>query len=100
VMTEATMTWGLPVKMAPLSAADSGSSFAILSANRPIRAAPKPSHIEAGYERRAVPEDEAERRAWATVNKGKPRRQKERVRPGQAKKYLVLAQRGTARRKG
>ncbi len=26
-------------------------------------------HIEAGYEERGVPEDEAERRAWATVNK-------------------------------
>ena len=26
-------------------------------------------HIEKGYERRGVPEDEAERRAWATVNK-------------------------------
>lgn len=26
-------------------------------------------HIESGYERRGVPKDEAERRAWATVNK-------------------------------
>jgi hypothetical protein len=26
-------------------------------------------HIEAGYEQRGVPEAEAERRAWATVNK-------------------------------
>jgi plasmid stabilization system protein ParE len=26
-------------------------------------------HIEEGYERRGVPEEEAERRAWATVNK-------------------------------
>lgn len=26
-------------------------------------------HIEDGYEKRGVPEDEAERRAWATVNK-------------------------------
>jgi plasmid stabilization system protein ParE len=26
-------------------------------------------HIERGYENRGVPEDEAERRAWATVNK-------------------------------
>ena len=25
-------------------------------------------HIEDGYEKRGVPEDEAERRAWATVN--------------------------------
>lgn len=26
-------------------------------------------HIEVGYEQRGVPENEAERRAWATVNK-------------------------------
>ena len=26
-------------------------------------------HIEEGYEERGLPEDEAERRAWATVNK-------------------------------
>jgi hypothetical protein len=26
-------------------------------------------HIEAGYEKRGVPDEEAERRAWATVNK-------------------------------
>jgi hypothetical protein len=29
----------------------------------------KAAHIEQGYEQRGVPEDEAERRAWATVNK-------------------------------
>ena len=29
----------------------------------------KAEHIEQGYERRGVPEPEAERRAWATVNK-------------------------------
>ena len=29
----------------------------------------KAGHIEEGYERRGIPEDEAERRAWATVNK-------------------------------
>jgi len=29
----------------------------------------KALHIEEGYEARGVPEDEAERRAWATVNK-------------------------------
>ena len=28
----------------------------------------KAEHIEEGYEARGVPEDEAERRAWATVN--------------------------------
>ena len=26
-------------------------------------------HIEEGYEKRGVPDEEAERRAWATVNK-------------------------------
>ena len=29
----------------------------------------KAEHIEEGYEARGVPKDEAERRAWATVNK-------------------------------
>jgi plasmid stabilization system protein ParE len=29
----------------------------------------KAEHIEKGYETRGVPKDEAERRAWATVNK-------------------------------
>ena len=29
----------------------------------------KAEHIEEGYESRGVPEKEAERRAWATVNK-------------------------------
>lgn len=29
----------------------------------------KADHIEQGYEHRGVPADEAERRAWATVNK-------------------------------
>jgi hypothetical protein len=29
----------------------------------------KARHIEEGYEARGLPEDEAERRAWATVNK-------------------------------
>ena|SRR5688500_15601277 len=29
----------------------------------------KAEHIEEGYERKGLPEDEAERRAWATVNK-------------------------------
>ena len=29
----------------------------------------KAEHIEQGYEARGVPHDEAERRAWATVNK-------------------------------
>ncbi len=29
----------------------------------------KAEHIEEGYEKRGLPEEEAERRAWATVNK-------------------------------
>ncbi len=29
----------------------------------------KAEHIEEGYEARGTPKDEAERRAWATVNK-------------------------------
>jgi plasmid stabilization system protein ParE len=29
----------------------------------------KAEHIEEGYEKRGMPEDEAERRAWTTVNK-------------------------------
>jgi hypothetical protein len=29
----------------------------------------KAHHIEKGYEKRGVPENEAEKRAWATVNK-------------------------------
>ena len=29
----------------------------------------KAAHIEKGYEERGIPENEAERRAWATVNK-------------------------------
>jgi hypothetical protein len=29
----------------------------------------KAGHIEDSYEKRGIPEDEAERRAWATVNK-------------------------------
>jgi plasmid stabilization system protein ParE len=29
----------------------------------------KAEHIEEGYEKRGVPKEEAERRAWATVNK-------------------------------
>ena len=29
----------------------------------------KAEHIEEGYEAHGVPKDEAERRAWATVNK-------------------------------
>ena len=30
----------------------------------------KAEHIEESYKERGVPQDEAEKRAWATVNKG------------------------------
>ena len=59
----------------------------------------KAEHIETGYESRGVPEDEAERRAWATVNKesggGKKRR-----RTRQSGEPRALAQGGKARRSG
>jgi hypothetical protein len=44
-------------------------------------------HIEEGYERRGVPEREAERRAWATVNK-----EEERLRSRQEGRPLAIAQ--------
>ena len=44
-------------------------------------------HIEEGYEKRGVPPEEAEARAWATVNKndggGKKPRGSGRKKPGQ-----------------
>jgi plasmid stabilization system protein ParE len=56
----------------------------------------KAEHIEEGYVKRGVDEGEAERRAWATVNKqdrgarkkggsgfGKPRSRRRRVHAGQ-----------------
>ena len=45
----------------------------------------KAEHIEEGYEKRGVPEDEAERRAWATVNKEFGRRQQIRLGARQAR---------------
>ena len=49
-------------------------------------------HIEEGYESRGIGEKEAERRAWATVNKETQRRQEERLRPRQEKQLCVFAQ--------
>ena len=50
-------------------------------------------HIEEGYEKRGVADQEAERRAWATVNK-------ERFRPWQEAQRGFIAQRRTHRRAG
>ncbi len=45
-------------------------------------------HIEEGYENRGTPKKEAERRAWATVNKVIRRRQKDRLRPRQTNQQV------------
>lgn len=74
------------------------------------------AHIEDGYEDRGVPKDEAERRAWATVNKidhggkksgagrGKPAdrapARKGGERGGQASGERSAADRSAAARKG
>jgi len=72
----------------------------------------KAGHIEQGYENRGVPKDEAEARAWATVNKesgggnksgsgrGKPDTHVSSVRGGQAHKSGSPEQRSAAARKG
>jgi plasmid stabilization system protein ParE len=41
----------------------------------------KAEHIEKGYEKRGVSKDEAERRAWATVNKSSGGGKKENKAP-------------------
>jgi plasmid stabilization system protein ParE len=72
----------------------------------------KAEHIEEGYEDRGVPKDEAERRAWATVNKdsgggnksgsgrGKPDGNAASSRGGRAHKSGSAEQRSAAARKG
>lgn len=72
----------------------------------------KAEHIEEGYEDRGVPRDEAERRAWATVNKesgggnksgsgrGKPDTHVSSSRGGRAQKSGSPEQRSAAARKG
>ena len=72
----------------------------------------KAQHIEEGYEDRGVPKDEAERRAWATVNKesgggkksgsgrGKPESHASSARGGRAHKSGSSEQRSAAARKG
>lgn len=66
------------------------------------------AHIEAGYEERGVGEDEAERRAWATVNKttgggkksGSGRGKVVAARPGRARSASAKQARTRARRAG
>ena len=72
----------------------------------------KAEHIEEGYEDRGVPKKEAERRAWATVNKesgggnksgsgrGKPDTHVSSSRGGKAYKSGSAEQRSAAARKG
>jgi plasmid stabilization system protein ParE len=72
----------------------------------------KARHIEEGYEEQGVPKDEAERRAWATVNKesgggnlsgsgrGKPDTHVSARRGGRAHKSGSFEQRSAAARKG
>ena len=60
----------------------------------------KAEHIEEGYEDRGVGHEEAERRAWATVNKESGGRQQVRLRARQAGKPRFLAQGRPERRSG
>ncbi len=72
----------------------------------------KAEHIEESYEDRGVPADEAERRAWATVNKesgggnksgsgrGKPDTHVSSSRGGKAQKAGSAEARSAAARKG
>jgi plasmid stabilization system protein ParE len=72
----------------------------------------KAQHIEEGYEDRGVSHEEAERRAWATVNKesgggnksgsgrGKPDTHVSASRGGKAQKSGSSEQRSAAARKG
>ena len=66
-------------------------------------------HIEEGYESRGVPEDEAERRAWATVNaqtgggklsgSGRQRSTSQKASQKKAQKKTASSTRTTAARK-
>ncbi len=69
-------------------------------------------HIEEGYEKRGVPEKEAEKRAWATVNKvsgggkksgagrGKAENKESVKKGGKAAASRTFAQRSAAAKKG
>lgn len=62
----------------------------------------KAVHIEAGYEARGLSSDEAERRAWATVNKqdggGKKGGAAARPRKASARTRIVTKRTGATRR--
>ena len=58
----------------------------------------KAEHIEEGYEKRGVPRDEAERRAWATVNKESGGGNKSGSGRGVPDNKIGVAQRRTDRR--
>ncbi len=57
-------------------------------------------HIEAGYEDRGVPKDEAQRRAWATVNKETGGGKKSGSGRGKAAASRTAAERSASARKG
>ncbi len=60
----------------------------------------KAGHIEQGYEDRGVPEEEAERRAWATVNKDSGGGNKSGSGRGHADTHEAAARGGTANQSG
>ncbi len=60
----------------------------------------KARHIEQGYEDRGVPSDEAERRAWATVNKDSGGGNKSGSGRGKADARQTGANRSAAAKKG
>ena len=60
----------------------------------------KAEHIEQGYEDRGVPKDEAERRAWATVNKESGGGNKSGSGRGKADTHVSSARGGRTHKKG
>lgn len=60
----------------------------------------KAQHIEEGYENRGVPRDEAERRAWATVNKESGGGNKSGSGRGKADTHVSAARGGRAHKSG
>jgi hypothetical protein len=57
-------------------------------------------HIEEGYEKRGVSDNEAERRAWATVNKETHGGKKERFRARERRRPFAVSQGWKARWRG
>jgi len=60
----------------------------------------KAEHIEEGYEDRGVPHDEAERRAWATVNKESGGGNKSGSGRGKADTHVSSSRGGKAHKSG